>query len=169
MDKKGAERTLSVYWFAILIIVSGAIIAMVTMFYSYPYDVREIEGNLAINKFAGCISEGGILNSELFEGETMNQNFGSNFIDFCDFDFEDSSYDELQYYFEATFYSDTGESLLDFNYGNSNWKQDCSLDEEDYGRLAKCVEREFFSVDSQGNIYSIKVLSIVGKLDKNVK
>ena len=42
MNRRG-EKYLSVYWFVILAIVAGGIIAMVFVFYGKPYDIREIE------------------------------------------------------------------------------------------------------------------------------
>ena len=56
MNCKG-NKILSVYWFAILIIVAVGIVAMVVVFYGKPYDVRKIEGEILINKIADCLSD----------------------------------------------------------------------------------------------------------------
>jgi len=41
-NKRGMEKIVSIYWFAILIIVAGGIIYMVSIFYGDPYDVGQL-------------------------------------------------------------------------------------------------------------------------------
>ena len=61
-NKKGTDKILSVYWFAILFIVASGIFGMVYVFYNSPFDVREIEGRLMINRVSECISKQGLIN-----------------------------------------------------------------------------------------------------------
>jgi hypothetical protein len=56
MNNRGS-KILSVYWFAILVIVAVGIVAMVITFYGKPYDVREAEAGIMINKIADCLSD----------------------------------------------------------------------------------------------------------------
>src|SRR3989344_5603718 len=49
-NRIGAEKIISVYWFVILIIIAGAVVAMVSLFYGSPYDVRVTEANIMINQ-----------------------------------------------------------------------------------------------------------------------
>jgi len=42
-------------------------------------------------------------------------------------------------------------------------------EEEEYERLAKCVDKSFYSLDELGSQYIIKILVVVRKLEKNVK
>ena len=58
-NKIGADKILSVYWFAILFIVASGIFAMVYIFYGSPYDVRDIESNALKMQIANCLSQGG--------------------------------------------------------------------------------------------------------------
>ena len=168
-NKKGADKILSVYWFAILVLVAGGIVAMVTTFYGYPYDVREVETNLLTDKVANCISSQGVLNSDLISERKFKEDFEENFLETCKINF-DSENEEGQYFVEISFYNLTNldEPLFEFSEGNSNYKEDCEI-EEVYERFAKCVEKRFYSVDELNNQYLIKVLSIVAKIDKNVK
>ena len=78
-DKKGTDKIISVYWFAVLFIVAGGIVYMTAIFYGEPYDVREIEANLLTNQIADCLSEGGKLentwrelNSDSFDDMEVN-------------------------------------------------------------------------------------------------
>ena len=100
-NKKGAEKIISVYWFAILIIVAGGIAYMVYSFYGSPYDVRQIESDILANKVAECISEEGQL-------KNIDENYRNDFLKICSLNFETRD-DEIQFYLEVIF--------LDFNSG----------------------------------------------------
>lgn len=167
MDKKATDKILSVYWFAILIIVAGGIFAMVYTFYHHPYDVREIEANLMVNQVADCLSTGGKLNSVI----TLDNAFKDGFMKICSLTFEVEEgelKEEGQYYLEVNFYENEN-NFFDVSKGNKNLVSSCDLQEEkEQEKLAKCVEREFYSLDGE-KLYLIKILSIVRKTEKNVK
>ncbi|MEJ2497249.1 MAG: hypothetical protein P8Y43_07230 [Sulfurovaceae bacterium] len=80
MNKKGTDKLLSMYWFLILFLVAGGIFAMVTVFYSSPYDVREIEAEILADKTLDCISYTGKLSSfVLNDSGEFNEDFKKNF------------------------------------------------------------------------------------------
>src|SRR3989344_2410676 len=64
LNKKGADKILSVYWFAILFIIAAGILAMVYVFYNSPFDVRQIEGEILASRIASCISHQGKIDSK---------------------------------------------------------------------------------------------------------
>ena len=170
MNKRGAEKIISLYWFAILIIVAGGIFAMVYVYYGSPYDVREVEAGILIDRVADCISYEGVINSRIIEGVNFNEDFKNNFLDECYLNLEEDG--ELQYYVEVDFYKfpDVENSVYNIQKGNSNWKSSCVIQEdEEYEKLAKCVDRSFYSLDEGGSQYIIKILGVVGKSDQNVK
>ncbi|MDP2629017.1 MAG: hypothetical protein Q8P15_03940 [Nanoarchaeota archaeon] len=155
-NKKGAEKIISVYWFAILFIVAGAMVYMVSSFYGKPYDVREIEAGLLTNKIAECLSVEGYI----------NENWGNlntdNFLDQCGLDFnteEIYSWNDDQYYIEVNI----SEKII--SVGNTNLKGSCFLQ----GKNAPpCLESSLYAIDLQDNNYKINILSIVRKTEKNV-
>ena len=63
-NKKGAEKILAVYWFAILVLVSAGVFSMVFSFQA-PYDVRELEASVLTGQVADCLSNQGILDSRI--------------------------------------------------------------------------------------------------------
>lgn len=65
LKNKKAEKYLSVYWFAILAIVAVGISVMVIIFYGKPFDIREAEAEILINKIADCISSHNILKENI--------------------------------------------------------------------------------------------------------
>lgn len=81
-NKIGADKILSIYWFAILFIIAAGILAMVYVFYNQPFDVREIEAEILSAKTASCISEQGILDSKWLEGSENLEAF-SNVADYA--------------------------------------------------------------------------------------
>ncbi len=167
-NKKGADKVLSMYWFAVLVIVAGGVFAMVATFYSHPYDIRGLEAEILNKETVDCLSDKGKLNQELFSDGEFDEDFSDRFLEVCDFNFDTDS-EEVQYYVEAEFYNltNTKTPVFEFSEGRKNWKEDCNIEEE-HEKLAKCVERRFYSV-GEGKQYLIKVLSIVGKLNENVK
>ena len=176
----GAEKIISVYWFVILIIIAGAVVAMVSLFYGSPYDVRVTEANIMINQVSNCLSQSGELNKNLFISENSEKKFNENFNlkKECNLIFEAKfknqpgpSSERDEYFLEAEFYDLNNERLFSISEGNSNLKTDCKIaeGEKKYKRLSKCVDREFYSLDSENQAYKINILSVVRKTEKNVK
>ena len=109
-NKAGAEKTLTIYWFAILVIVAGAVIYMISSVYGKPYDVRGIEADIIANNMGDCISEGGYLK----DGVVMNSSFKENFLKKCSLNFMAADFPESngEYYIEINFYDfDSGEKI----------------------------------------------------------
>ena len=161
MNRRGGDKILSVYWFAILILVAGGIFGMVYTFYNHPYDVREIEANLLVNHVSDCLSLGGKLNSlVLVEG------FSENFLEICNINFNTGdSFEVSQYYLEVNL---DGNQIV--SEGNKNLISNCGYESEiEKNNLAKCVERSFYSLDENENPILIKILSIIRKTEKNVR
>ena len=161
MNRRGGDKILSIYWFAILILVAGGIFGMVYTFYNHPYDVREIEANLLVNHVSDCLSMGGKLNSlVLVEG------FSDNFLEMCNVNFNTGdSFEKPQYYLEVNL---DGNQIV--SEGNKNLISNCGYESEiEKNNLAKCVERSFYSLDENENPILIKILSIIRKTEKNVR
>ena len=171
INKKATEKILAIYWFAILIIIAGAVVTMVSLFYGTPYDVRDAEANIMINKVSNCLSENGKLAQELF---IKNKNFNGNFSlkEKCNFVFEtELKGDAGEYFLQTDFYNLNNTKIFSISDGNFNLYTDCKIEEDKYKRISKCVEREFYSLSpfSDGGIFKIKIISVVRKTEKNVK
>ncbi|MBU1129194.1 MAG: hypothetical protein KJ949_01020, partial [Nanoarchaeota archaeon] len=156
------DKIISVYWFAILVLVAGGIIAMVSVFYNSSYDVREIEANILINKIGNCFSNVGYLKQEVFS----NGNFlitQNNFLEKCNLNFN-STEEGLQYFSQVNVFkgNDLENSFFEVAQGNKNLKADRSIS-KDYEKISKCVEKSFFTLDKSGNLYLIKILSVIDK------
>jgi hypothetical protein len=163
--KKGAEKTISVYWFAILIIVAGAVVYMVSMVYGQPYDVRAAEADILASKAADCISEGGYLRDNTLKDESFRQNF----LEICSLNLSANDFKGSQgeYYLSVNFYDFDSGSRIDFSIeqGNANLKQSCEL----AGRSQPvCAQKTFYVIDKQNSKYRVDIISAVNKADKNL-
>jgi hypothetical protein len=167
-NKKGGDRIISVYWFAILFIVAAAIVYMVFVFYGGPYDVRELEADILTDKIANCISEGGYLK----ENALGNSAFAENFLEECGISLEvEDAYgwgEQEQYYLKSDFYNFGEEQIIfEISKGNSDLEDFCGLKGEG---LPFCLERSFYVVDRETNdAYTIKILSVIRKTEKNAE
>jgi hypothetical protein len=167
-NKRGIEKVMSIFWFAVLIIISFGIFVMIYNFYNYPYDIREVEVDLLSNAVLNCLSSSGKLNSYVFE-----EDFSNNFLERCDLTFEvenEQGWGKNSEYYVEVEISDEKRILLEIEKGNSNLISSC-LDESlkiKKDKLAVCLERKFISLNGE-EINFIKILSILRKTEKNVR
>jgi uncharacterized protein involved in tolerance to divalent cations len=171
LNKSGAGKVFSVYWFAMILIIAGGVFAMVYLFYGTPFDVRELEAHVLTNKIADCVSYSGKINSNLISNGIISEN-KELFMENCHLTFSSIEWEEEQYYAEVDFYKleNLDNPFFSMTAGNSNWLSDCEIQEnKEYKKLAKCNEGNFYSVDDANNQYIIKILTAVRKSEKNVK
>ena len=154
-NRKGSEKYLSPFWFAIIAIVAGGIFAMVYFFYATPYDVRTIEANVLLNQVADCVSYSGKIDANLISnGTNIFQGSGANFLKYCHLNFDTTEWNEQQYYSEITFYKidNLSNPVLDIKAGNNKWLADCAIQEnETQQALPQCVKESFYSLDDAKN------------------
>jgi len=164
MKTKGAEKIISVYWFAILFIVAAAVVYMVFSFYGEPYDVRGIETGLLVDRIADCLNSGGYINEDW---QNLDE---SNILDECrlNFNVEDTSgWNDDQYYIEIEISEfNSGKILEEVFAGNRNLNNNCGIESRNF---PVCLERSMYSVDEENNQYKIRILSVIRKTEKNVQ
>lgn len=171
MNKRAMSKFLGVYWFLILVLISGGIVITVNNFYSHPYDVRGVEAHLLTEKVSDCLSNEGVLNKELFNKTNFNSNFSKNFLDKCSINFNDLE-GKGQYYLKVDFYSldDPSKVLFNISKGNSALVPYCEIQKnKKYKLLAKCDNSKLYSLSPFGKQYLIKITSIIKKTEKNVR
>ena len=169
MNKRGAEKIISIYWFAILFIVVGAVVYMAYIFYGAPYDVRGIESGILTENIANCLAEGGYFRINVLNSE----DFKNNFLMRCNLNFEvEDNYgwgEQEQYYVEIDFYEFDSSSLkignkLNFEIveGNINIKTAELLENPE-------IEgRSFYVLDKITNQqYIVNIHALVRKTEKN--
>lgn len=170
INKRGADKMISVYWFVIITIIAGGIVLMVNAYYGKPYDVREIEADILAQKVAHCMYFGGEVNEKLMAvNGAFKQEFGDNLGENCNLNFETlDEFTEEQYYVSVEIYEDRDldKIFMKFDEGNANYLPDCNID--DGGKkISVCKEKEFWMGSTGSKAYLVKILSIVSKTDEN--
>ena len=166
-NKIGGEKIMSVYWFAILFIVAAAIVYLVVSFYGKPYEIRNIEADLLIDKVSNCISYAGYLREDI-----LNQDFKDNLLQKCGitFNVEDTFgwKEQGQYFIQIDFYDfssyPNSVSLFTATAGNPNLEDYCSLQGK---QLPFCLTRELYVSSKDGKQYVAKINSVIDKVEKN--
>jgi len=170
INKKG-DKLLSVYWFAILVIVAVGIVLMVNSFYGKNYDVRAQESKILSQKVADCIYFGGEFNPLLINSQGgFRDDFKDNFLEKCLLNLTiNEEFERPPYYVEAEFFSEGNLKKTSFfiSEGNKNWKSDCNVTVSGRDKLATCSQNDFFAKTNSNSLYLIKILSIVGKVEEN--
>lgn len=171
-NKKG-DKLISVYWFAILVIVATAIVIMVNSYYSSPYDVRHLEAEILAQKVADCVYFGGEFDILLLSvnGEFKDE-FRDNFLERCKLDFDSHREFVLpQYYLEMDIYDSKNFKATNFSVveGNLNLAPDCKLKVNEDKRVSKCFTKTFFAKGESDKIYGVRILTAVSKTEENVK
>ena len=173
-NKIGADKILSVYWFATIFIISAGIFAMIYAFYGSPFDIRDVEARTMTEKIAECISLQGTIAPEIFQS-LEQQNKTIELSNLCHLNFN-SEFSGIQYYAEAVFYDFKSFSenpqnpISSVSAGNANLKADCELQKtEDFEKISKCSESRIYALDGKNNPYIIKILSVVRKTEKNAR
>ena len=177
-NRIGADKILSVYWFAILFIIASGVFAMVYVFYTSPFDVRNVEADALGNQIVSCVSQ----NGKIIPRWTTNQ-ISLKIRDECHLNLNSES-NENQYYVQIDFYDfktfafseSNGREIISSQPsatvydGNANLKTDCEIQEiKNYEKQSKCFEKRFYATDEKNNQYLIKITSIVRKTEKNAK
>ena len=163
-NKRGAEKIISVYWFAILFIVAGTIAYSVSIFYGNPYDVREIESNIMINKIADsdCLSKNGKLKEEV-----LSEDFKENFLEKCHLNFGN---EKEEYYLEVEFYNfDDLENPLNFNINEGNINLKAFSETSSSSNSIFKNEKSFYVLNEKDEELIVKIISIIRKTEKNVR
>lgn len=170
MNKRGkGEKIIALPWMICLFISALGVIYIVSIFYVAPYDIREIETRLLLNKVADCISYAGKINPSLISNEGIDTNY-KEFLEGCYLNFN-SEWENEQYFVNVQIYDSSSNSLLiELNKGNEELAYDCNLQKQaEYRLSSKCYEDSFNSFNSKNKEYTIKILTAVSKLEKNVK
>jgi len=157
-NKKGLGKMLSVYWFAILLIVAGAIVYMVSVFYGVPYEVNQIEANILIDKVADCLSEKGELTFALAD------DLKNNFAQYCRLNIKNGDSNE-RYFLGMNFYDFGTNSKLDYEISAGNINLKSSFDSLGSGAREIASSKKSFYVlnNKQGpkQELTVEVLSLV--------
>lgn len=67
MNKKGGEKWLSVWWFFVLVVIGGAIVIGVLIYYSQDVNVKGFEADILTGRIIRCLVDNGYLREAILE------------------------------------------------------------------------------------------------------
>lgn len=123
INKRGGEKLLSIWWFAVLSIVGASIVIAVLMHYSAEINVKGIEAGILSERISACLSDNGIMKKEFSEN-----NFDNKFdlMQKCGFAIKVFGADSN--FFAKIMVTDSGGHVLkNIVIGNSAFEKDCQI------------------------------------------
>ena len=145
--KKGAEKYFSIWWFFVLVIITGGIVAGVSLFNIRDVDVRGLESDILVSRTVDCIVENGQIKEEVLTGDF-------NVLEKCGFS-EELIKDSGKYSLNIYIYDSGGEKLESYHYGVRDFENQCKLEGKHY---PKCSEK-IISVLRGNEVLKLKILT----------
>lgn len=134
--KKADSKLLSIWWFAVLIIIGTGVIVGSFIFYSNKVDVRLIEADLITAKIIECMSEGGHINQDYMAGKL-------DIFEKCSFD--KNVIESGSYFIRVGIYDNKGELIKDSEkyFGDVTLEKDCLIGSSMINAVnyPRCIER----------------------------
>lgn len=158
---------MSIYWFAILLIVAVAIVYMVSSFYGESYDIREMEADALVYQVSNCLIPNLYLEESYFTSE--------DFLSSCKITLNVEDYGTWkneEQFFVSVLVSDflDGSVIFSSQEGNVNLNDFCSLQKSGHEKkLPYCLDRKIYSVSESGKQYFVNVHVVIDKGEKNAK
>jgi hypothetical protein len=156
LNKKGDEQLLSIWMFLIWIIVAGAIVTGVWMFFSVSTDVRDYQANLLVSRVVDCVGENGIFNSDF-----LKEDF--DFFEECRID--DKWFKENNFLIKIEIFDEDLKELKKIIYGNPDFETQCELVEDAGAKyFAKCSDSELVLLRDNQKVI-VKILGSSNNLE----
>ncbi len=131
MNKKGAEKLLSVWWFFVLAVVVGTIVLGVWIYYGVDINTKEIEVDVLAERIVSCLIDNSYLNQDF-----LDENYDI---------FEECSLDKGVFGKPSNFYFKISTSLREeIIEGDNSLEKDCGIE--------KIIEAKHFAKCSEKNV-----------------
>lgn len=163
--KRGDERTLSLYWFVMFVIITIAVVSGVVLFYGRPFDVRAAESQILSDKLLLCVVHDGVLDARVFASE------GFSLERDCSLTFTDTSI--AAYTGKQQFYVSVRSGGNEKTGGNieAQYQAFCKH-EGSFKNIPVCVQRRVMVLDKRGegekgSLVPLDITAVVAKREQN--
>lgn len=154
--RKADSKMLSIWWFAVLVVIAVGIVVGTTIFFGGKLDVRAVEAEILANKIADCLVENGKMNQEF-----LNENTGGFDISSACSINKTIIQESGNYYLEISIANSAGSIIQSIRYGNAAFEKECSIGaavvEAKY--FPRCASKKVSAADSSGRILILTVLA----------
>jgi len=128
MNRRAIEKLMSLYWFAVLTLVTLGIVYVSHIFYGAPYNVQTIESSVLEDQIQNCLAH-----QDYIVPSHLNDTFRNNFLKYCHLNFSvEDVYgwkNNSEYYVEVNVYKydqgnfgSVGDEIFNVSAGNINLK-----------------------------------------------
>ena len=143
--EKKAEKVFSVWWFLVLALVAGGIVAGVFISTSAGVDVREAESLSLYNRLAECL---------INNGEVIDGFFDEGFDIFDKCGLEKEAINSPDFYFKVNLLNEEGNSMKNLQGGTPAFEEDCRIGRSVVAKnFPKCTEGKekvfYYSADEK--------------------
>ena len=136
MNKRGGEKLLSIWWFAVIAIVGAAVVGVVWMYYSAEIDVRGIEADILVNKIARCLNYDGYVDGNFFRAD----------YDLASCGLDKNVFDSNGDFYVRVAISDGSNKLEEKYLGNRAFEKDCVISDKLMAKkYPKCIIKKEIS------------------------
>jgi len=150
MNKRAdGDRIFSVWWFFMLVFISGGIVIGVWIYYFAEINVNEVEADILSERIMNCFIKEGYLGGVL----------GEDFDVFAGCGVSESIFEKgSDFYFKISIY-DGGNLMKEISEGDSSLKKDCEIGEGARAEyFPECYEKDEVVLSGGGN-FKIVVLT----------
>jgi hypothetical protein len=135
LNKKAAEKLLSIWWFFVLLIVGGSIFVGVLMFYSADVDVRPLEAKILTERIYDCLLQKDLL----YDIDKKLENFDI----YAECQLNKKIFNPgTKFYFKVSLYDENSNLIKEIAGGDNSFETDCKI--IDSGVRAKKYPRCFY-------------------------
>ena len=167
-DKRGGEKIMSVWWFAVLVVVGTGIVISVLIFYSAEEDVRGIESEILYSKIVDCVANNGFLVDGVLEKEF-------DLMKTCNLN-EKVINEEKLFYIKINILDENGNSLREpIVEGNKEFPQECEIQRPDENGktvgakyYAKCFENSINILYGERKIGKLEILTASNNVGRKI-
>ncbi len=69
MNKKGGEKILSVWWIFVLVVIGGAVVIGVLIYFNADVNIKEFEADILSERIVRCLVDNSYLRQDFLDGE----------------------------------------------------------------------------------------------------
>lgn len=154
MWNKKAEKLLSIWWIFVLVVIGGAVVIGVLIYFNAEINVKQMEADILSERIIRCLTENGHLRPDFLKNDF-------NVFTICGLKKE--VFDDGTFYFKISVYNDAGLLREDIIAGDPSFEENCEVSGVVRARyFPKCSEKDGVIVYSDGEDKEARLKVLAG-------
>ena len=118
-DKRAGEKILSVWWIFVLVVIGGAIVIGVLIYYNADFNIKELEADILAERIVRCLVQNGYLRQDFLQ---------ENFDIFKECRLKKEMFEkESNFYFKISAQNETGLLRENIIEGDASFEKNCEI------------------------------------------